>query len=238
MGLPRDVFYEIVRVFRGSLPLPEVAGVDRGRRDRAAIAGAAAFRPVDASEAGLAAQIVLSEAWAAECLRLSGERGRDFSGAMRCRAQALGLMRDAKGARRLLAKTQAGRMAMERDEAAAGRAEMAEHVAAGMMGEALEALSARESEAGAVVDTAVVDGSVRHASAMEHAPEIGLGAFSEIYSRGTIDETRLRAREPEIASEDETGQGGDFLLNGVKGTTVPLRGEVGGAPSGVWGKAR
>ena len=183
LGLPRDVFYEIVRVFRGALPLPEVAGVDRGRRDRAAIAGAAAFRPVDASEAGLAAQIVLSEAWAAECLRLSGERGRDFSGAMRCRAQALGLMRDAKGARRLLAKTQAGRVAMERDEAAAGRAEMAEHVAVEMMGEALGALSARESEAEAVADAPVADagdvadGSVRGASPTERAPEIGFGAF-------------------------------------------------------------
>ncbi len=103
------------------------------------MAAVASLRPENAAEGQLAAQFVLAEAWAADCLRLAGERRREMAIALKCKAQALSFMREAKSAWRLLLKAQAERMAMEKDAEAASRAEWAEHAVVGMMAEGLAA---------------------------------------------------------------------------------------------------
>ena len=143
--LPREAFREVIRVLRGCMPLPDADGPEAwGRQDRAAMAAVAALRPENAAEGQLAAQFVLAEAWAADCLRLAGERRRETGIAMKCRAQALSFMREAKSAWRLLGKAQAERRALEKDAEAASRAEWAEHAALGMMAEGLAAEEAGE----------------------------------------------------------------------------------------------
>ena len=146
-ALPREVFREVIRVLRGSMPLPETdAAEEWGRQDRAAMAAVAALRPENAAEGQLAAQFVLAEAWAADCLRLAGERRRETGIALKCKAQALSFMREAKSAWRLLLKAQAERRALEKDAEALGRAEWAEHAALGMMAEGLAAEEAGSCE--------------------------------------------------------------------------------------------
>ena len=136
--LPREAFREVMRVLRGSLPLPDADGdEDWGRRDRGAMVAVAALRPANAAEGQLAAQFVLAEAWAADCLRLAGERRREMSIALKCKAQALSFMREAKSAWRLLLKAQAERLVLEKDKDAASQAEWVEHAALGMMKEGL-----------------------------------------------------------------------------------------------------
>ncbi len=138
--LPREAFREVIRILHGSLPLPDGdAPEDWGRQDRAAMAAVASLRPENAAEGQLAAQFVLAEAWAADCLRLAGERRREMAIALKCKAQALSFMREAKSAWRLLLKAQAERRALEKDPDAASRAEWAEHAVVGMMAEALVA---------------------------------------------------------------------------------------------------
>ena len=61
--LPREAYYEIMRVLREALPPlesedPEAAA----RRDRAAMAGVAALLPANAAEGWLAAQYVAADA--------------------------------------------------------------------------------------------------------------------------------------------------------------------------------
>ncbi len=141
--LPREAFHEIMLILRSALPPPLTDDpADCARRDRAAMAGVAALLPVTAAEGRLAAQFVAADAWAMDCLRLARERRLEFEVARKCRAQALSLMRESKGALRALLRLQAGRRAMEADDAAANRAAWVEHGALGMMGEALAAGSA------------------------------------------------------------------------------------------------
>ena len=145
--LPREAFREVIRVLRGCMPMPESDSAEEwGRQDRAAMAAVASLRPENAAEGQLAAQFVLAEAWAADCLRLAGERRRETGVALKCKAQALSFMREAKSAWRLLAKAQAERRALEKDAEALGRAEWAEHAALGMMAEGLADLEAGSCE--------------------------------------------------------------------------------------------
>jgi hypothetical protein len=165
----------------------------------------------------------MAEAWSAECLRLSGERARAFGEAVKCRAQALGLMREAKNARRLMANTQARRVAMEQDETALGRAEMVEYATVGLMKNALSELPVAPAEVSVTEDAPAVDGIVttrtdnaggsdRVKIIADPVPKTGLDAPAEINSGETITETRTRPR----AYEEH--------VQGIKGTTVPLRG--------------
>ena len=145
--LPRAVFREVVRVLRGAMPSGG-AVKDRRDRDRAAMAAVGALKPANAEEAQLAAHFVMAEAWAADCLRLAEERRLEINLAMRCRAQALSFLREAKSVRRLLAKVQADRRKMEKDAEARSRAEWEEHAALGMMAEGLAEEEAPEAVTG------------------------------------------------------------------------------------------
>ena len=211
-ALPREVFREVIRVLRGSMPVPGVdAAEEWGRQDRAAMTAVAALRPENAAEGQLAAQFVLAEAWAADCLRLAGERRRETAIAMKCKAQALSFMREAKSAWRLLMKAQAERKALEKDPEAWSRAEWAEHAALGMMREGLAEEEAMAEAIGAVGAVAPHPGPP-HEGEGEEGGDVAAGGVSEFVfdssdatnSRGTRRETEpglrgLAARVPAFA---------------------------------------
>ena len=95
-----------------SLPPPLVDQPEyRQRRLTAAVEAFEALCPGDSYEARLAVQIVLSGAHAAESLREAGVYRADFAKRSRCRAQAAGMMREERAARRMLAQEQKVRLA-------------------------------------------------------------------------------------------------------------------------------
>ena len=186
--LPRDVFREVVRVLRGAMP--SGGSVKDGKqRDRAAMAAVGALKPANAEEAQLAAHFVMAEAWAADCLRLADERRREVNLAMRCRAQALSFLREAKSVRRLLAKVQADRRKMEKDAEAQSRAEWEEHAALGMMAEGLA-----EEEEVSPSGGGEVDAGVPEDVAADDVSEFGFEAFYGKNSCGARGETGARLR--------------------------------------------
>ncbi len=76
--LPREAFQEIILILRGALPPPlSEDPAEEIRRDRAAMAGVAALKPVNAAEGRLAAQFVAADAWAMDCLRLAQVKRRE-----------------------------------------------------------------------------------------------------------------------------------------------------------------
>ena len=165
------------------------------------MAAVASLRPENAAEGQLAAQFVLAEAWAADCLRLAGERRRETGIAMKCRAQALSFMREAKSAWRLLLKAQAERRALEKDTEALGRAEWAEHAALGMMAEGLAAEEAAAEVGvgvGEVVPVAPHPGPPHEGEGEEggeDVPEFGFGSNDTTNSQAMRREMDPRLRE-------------------------------------------
>ena len=133
-----DAYHQLIHTLRLALPPPLTdAPEDLRRRDHAAIARIAALCPANAVEADLAAQsVAASEQWK-DCLRLAQLPGTTPERAAKCRAQALGMMRQANGALRLLLSLQAGRRKIEADSVACDRAAWTEHCAIGLMVEAL-----------------------------------------------------------------------------------------------------
>jgi hypothetical protein len=136
--LPADAYWHLIRTLRLTLPPP--LGDDPEdllRRDHAAIARIAALVPANAAEADLAAQFVAaSEQWK-DCLRLAQAPDITPEWAAKCRVQALGMMRQANSALRLLLRMQDARAKREADNAACTRAAWTEHCAAALMAEAL-----------------------------------------------------------------------------------------------------
>ena len=154
---PAEAFLEIMRVLRLALPAPDKdTPAAWARRDREAILAVRAMQPENAAKGRMAAQIVAAEAWSMDCMRLAHERRREPTIADKCRAQAMGMMREAKSATRTLLRMQAARRAIEADPAAAERAEWIEHGVGRMMQAAL-APEADEPEAdvGPVSDSAI-----------------------------------------------------------------------------------
>jgi hypothetical protein len=137
-ALPREVFAHVILTLRAALPRPLTESEEDGAlRDRAAMAAVAALLPENAVEGRLAAQFVAADAWAMDCLQLAYERQREPRIAERCRAQAMGMMREGKSALKALEKLQAARRALAKDEAAAERAAWVEHADLGRMAEGL-----------------------------------------------------------------------------------------------------
>ena len=139
--LPADAYWHLIRTLHLILPPPPTDGPeDLLRRDHAAVARIAAFAPGDAAEADVAAQFVAaSEQWK-DCLRLVREPGITPEWAMKCRAQAATMMRQANGALRTLRQMQAERRKLEADKAACHRRDWTDHCAAATMTEALQDL--------------------------------------------------------------------------------------------------
>jgi hypothetical protein len=140
LQLPADTYWHLVHTLRLTLP-PPLSGraEDFSRRDRAAIARVAALAPANAAEAELAAQFVAaSEQWK-DCLRLAQDAATTPEWAQKCRAQAIGMMRQATSAMRLLQRMQERRRKLEADNAASDRLAWSEHRALALMAEALAA---------------------------------------------------------------------------------------------------
>ena len=140
LTLPRDVFYEVMRVLRGALPRPEVDEPGGwARRDRAALAAVAGLLPETAAEARLAAQFVVADAYSLDSLRQAQVHWQLPNRSRLCTAQATSMMRECKSAMRLLLQMQALRgLLAEKNAAACERAAWVEHAAARMMAAALE----------------------------------------------------------------------------------------------------
>ena len=138
--LPADAYYHLVRTLCLTLPPPPSGDPDDlARRNHAAIAAVAALVPANAAEAILAAEFVAaSEQWK-DFLRLAQLSETTPERALKCRAQALSMMREAKSALRLLLRLQETRGKREANSAACNSAAWTEHCAIGLMAEALSA---------------------------------------------------------------------------------------------------
>lgn len=137
--LSRDAYYQLVDTLTTSLPPPSNdTPEERARRNRAAIAKAASLLPATAAEAELAAQFVAANAQAMENLRVARDPAFSPDFALKCRAQSASMMRQARGAARLLIRMQVERRKLEaEDPDVASREAWVEHCALGLMAEAL-----------------------------------------------------------------------------------------------------
>jgi hypothetical protein len=96
--LPPSIAREVFANLCASLPPPRADTPEaRAARDEVAMAAVAALHPTDALEAMLAADIVLAEACYTDSLRQAGECRSDFAATSRCRAQAMGMLRQMRG---------------------------------------------------------------------------------------------------------------------------------------------
>lgn len=138
LTLPRDAFYEIMRVLRGALPPPETDEPAAWlRRDRAALAAVAGLQPETGAEGRMAAQFVAADAWASECFRLAQEAWQEPELALIYQGRAARFLRESKSSLRLLWQMQAMRRAAAADAPAADRAADAGEDVMDMMAEAL-----------------------------------------------------------------------------------------------------
>ena len=103
-----SVAREIIQTLGTLLPPPVTdSAAERDARIETAMATLAAYRPADASEAQLAAQIVAADAHAKDYLRLAVQSDQDPDTTRRCRAQAAAMMRLMQSGLRALQRTQA-----------------------------------------------------------------------------------------------------------------------------------
>lgn len=136
--LPADAYRHLIRTLRRTLPPPPGDSPDDlQKRDHAAIACVAALAPGNAAEGKLAARFVAASEHSDDCLRHARTPETTPEWAAKCRAQALGMMREANSALRLLLRMQEARRKLEADHVACDRAARAEHVAIALMAEAL-----------------------------------------------------------------------------------------------------
>src|SRR5271166_4021287 len=102
----REVFATLCRSL--PLPIPDTPEA-RASRDDVAMAAVAELHPTNAFEAKLAADIVLAEAHYADSLRQAGEYRGDLAAINRCRALAMGMLRQMRGLLRDYQRMQAAR---------------------------------------------------------------------------------------------------------------------------------
>jgi len=136
--LPADSYYHLIHTLCGTLPPPLTdSPEDLVRRNHSAIARIAALQPANPTEADLAGvYVAASEQWK-DCLRLAQQPEISPEWAMKCRAQANTMMRQAQSALRLLLGMQATRQKIEADSEACDRAAWTERCAIGLMADAL-----------------------------------------------------------------------------------------------------
>ena len=138
-ALQRDIYLQIVDDLRGMLPLPANDTPEAlARRDRVAIAQAAALVPANPDEANLAAHAVAATAQATECLRLAVLHAADPARVVQIQAQAALMGREARGYRAALLRAQAARARREATPALCDSAAWTEHCVHGLMAQALD----------------------------------------------------------------------------------------------------
>jgi hypothetical protein len=89
--------------------------------------------PGNADEAHLAARVAAADAYAMDCLRLAHDCRVAPMLFLKCTAQSVSLMREARGARTQLMRIQAERRKREADNATRDQAAWIEHCAIGLM---------------------------------------------------------------------------------------------------------
>ncbi len=123
-------YHHLIHMLSAALPPPlDPSAEALDRRDKAAIAQVASLCPVTAAEATLAADYVALRAHGTDCLRLAGLPQHDIGMSLRCRSQAVSMMRQAQYALRELRRIQADRIARDANAEAADQAAWAEHIA-------------------------------------------------------------------------------------------------------------
>jgi hypothetical protein len=105
--LTRDFYYLIVDALRGAVPPPASRSTDDiARRDNALIAGVASLRPANADQVLLAVQYVAASLRSLHCIEEAHEFPADDANRKKCTAQSALMMRQARGARAMLAQFQ------------------------------------------------------------------------------------------------------------------------------------
>ena len=110
--LPSRVSQEVLSQLLRALPPPPEDGPEaQAERDAVAVAAVAAFAPHDMTEAMLAVQVVISDAFSHDCLRLANQYRGDIKKVLKARSQATAMMREMQRALRALLARQARRPA-------------------------------------------------------------------------------------------------------------------------------
>ena len=110
--LPPRVSQEVLSQLLHALPPPPEDWPEaQVERDAVAVAAVAAFAPDDRTEAMLAVQVVVSNAFSHDCLRLANQHRGDIKKVLRARSQATAMMREMQRALRALLARQAKRPA-------------------------------------------------------------------------------------------------------------------------------
>jgi hypothetical protein len=140
VDLPRRIYYQLVHSLTADLP-PPVADTQEAllARNHAAIAQVAALLPVNAHEAGLAAQCVAARAQAQEVMRLLRVHAGDIKLTIKLNAQYVAMSRTSLGAHGHLLRAQAVRHKREQSDAALSADEWTQHIATRSMQQALDA---------------------------------------------------------------------------------------------------
>lgn len=121
--LPAAVYHQLIDTLCRTLPDPPTnRPEDLASRDEVAKILIKDLQPANALEANqVALFIAATEQWEA-CLRLTNQPETSLEWVMKCRAQALSLMRQAQGALNALARTQAARQNATQAPSPCGRA--------------------------------------------------------------------------------------------------------------------
>ena len=141
LQLQQDIHDEAMEALRDMLPLRSGDTTEaRARRHRAAIDNLAALVPASSVEAGLAAHHIATMAHARDCLRQAAQHMDDPRLAMKLRAQAASMGREARGYLGKLFALQAVRKKREATDADCESAAWTEHSVLNQLTDALERL--------------------------------------------------------------------------------------------------
>ena len=146
--LQREIYLHLISELMSMMPTPIDPGPDPDtalkRRIKTATAQVAAMLPANAEEVGLAVRVVAAAAHHDDCLRESVRLAADPKLALKLRAQANSMGREARGYRSLLLRLQKLREKHEADDKAREVAEWTEHCVAGLMTQAVAEIPAEE----------------------------------------------------------------------------------------------
>lgn len=135
--LPADAYYCLVYSLREILPTPQNTSPQHlARRDNALIARLAALRPATPVEAEIAADYIAASEHSRACLRAAVAPDTKPEWALKHRAQANAMSRQAYAALTRLERMQQERRKLEQDPAAITRETWTEHCVIGLISDA------------------------------------------------------------------------------------------------------
>jgi hypothetical protein len=140
LDLAKHAYYQLIHTLTGILP-PPLADTPEAllTRNQAAIAQVAAMLPVNANEAGFAAQCIAARAQAEDVMRLIRVHAGDIQVVIKLNAQYTAMVRASFGAHGHLLRAQAVRHKREQSGAALSADDWTQHIATRSMQQALDA---------------------------------------------------------------------------------------------------